>query len=70
MVKETWVQSLGEKDPLEKEMETHYSCLGNPKDRGAWWAAVHGVTKEPDLTTQQQQIIESPYSATSLVLHS
>ena len=21
-----------------------YSCLGNPMDRGAWWAAVHGVT--------------------------
>ena len=19
-------------------------------DRGAWWAAVHGVTKEPDMT--------------------
>ena len=22
-----------------------YSCLGNPKDRGAWWATVHGVGK-------------------------
>ena len=22
-----------------------YSCLGNPIDRGAWWATVHGVTK-------------------------
>ena len=22
-----------------------YSCLENPMDRGAWWAAVHGVTK-------------------------
>ena len=22
-----------------------YSCLGNPMDRGAWQAAVHGVTK-------------------------
>ena len=22
-----------------------YSCLGNPMDGGAWWAAVHGVTK-------------------------
>ena len=21
-----------------------YSCLENPMDRGAWWAAVHGVT--------------------------
>ena len=23
----------------------HYSCLGNPKDRKAWWATVHGVAK-------------------------
>ena len=22
-----------------------YSCLENPTDRGAWWAAVHGVAK-------------------------
>ena len=22
-----------------------YSCLGNAINRGAWWAAVHGVTK-------------------------
>ena len=22
-----------------------YSCLENPMDRGAWWAAVHGVMK-------------------------
>jgi len=22
-----------------------YSCLENPMGRGAWWAAVHGVSK-------------------------
>ena len=22
-----------------------YPCLGNPMDRGAWWAAVHGSAK-------------------------
>ena len=27
-----------------------YSCLGNPMDRGAWWAIVHGVAKEWDMT--------------------
>ena len=27
-----------------------YSCLGNPMDRGAWWATVHGVPKESDMT--------------------
>ena len=44
---ETWVQSLGQEDPLEKEMATHSSILAckNPMDRGAWWATPHGVTK-------------------------
>ena len=46
---ETWIQSLGWKDPLEKEMATH-SCLGNPLDRGARQATVHGVAKESDMT--------------------
>ena len=26
-----------------------YSCLENPMDRGAWWATVHGVAKNPAL---------------------
>ena len=28
----------------------HYSCLGNPINRGAWRTIVHGVTKELDTT--------------------
>ena len=45
-MQETRVQSLGWEDPLEKEMSTplQNSCLGNPMDKGAWQAAVHGVT--------------------------
>ena len=27
-----------------------YSCLENPMDRGAWWAIVHEVAKESDMT--------------------
>ena len=27
-----------------------YSCLGNPMNRRAWWATVHGITKESDRT--------------------
>ena len=27
-----------------------YFSLGNPMDRGAWLAIVHGVTKESDMT--------------------
>ena len=47
-MQETQVQSLGQEDPLEKEMATHSSILAwriNPMDRGAWRATVHGVTK-------------------------
>ena len=29
----------GKGNPLQ------YFCLGNPMDRGIWWAVVHGVTK-------------------------
>ena len=40
-----WERSLGggHGNPLQ------YSCLENPMDRGAWWAAVHRVT-ESDVT--------------------
>ena len=39
------IWSLLQEGSLEKEMATQYSCLGNPKDRRAWWAIVHRVTK-------------------------
>ena len=41
------VGSLGQEDPLEKGNGNpfHCSCLGNPMDRGAWQAAVHGAAK-------------------------
>ena len=46
-MRETWVQSLGQEDPLEKEMATYFqsSCLENSMDGGTWWATVHRVTK-------------------------
>ena len=32
-----------------------YSCLGNPMDRGAWWATVRGLQRVGhDLMTKQQ----------------
>ena len=34
-MQQTWVQPLGQEDPLEKEMETH-SYLEKPMVRGAW----------------------------------
>ena len=29
-----------------------YSCLGNSMDRRAWWAIVHGLSNEEDMTWQ------------------
>ena len=51
-MQEMWVQSLGGKDHLEKEMATHssISCLENPMDRGAWQAIVYCVIEELDMT--------------------
>ena len=48
---EMWVWSLGEEDPLEKEMATHSSILAweNPMGWEAWQATVHGVAKELDM---------------------
>ena len=46
---ETWVRSLGREDPWRREwLPTQNSCLENPVDRGAWWATVHGGSKELD----------------------
>ena len=42
------VQSLGQEDPLEEGMATHW----NPMDREAWWATVHRVTKRWTLLKQ------------------
>ena len=46
-MQETWVQSLGWEDLLEEGKATHSSILAwrIPRDRGAWWATVHGVAK-------------------------
>ena len=54
-MQETWVQPLGREDSPEKEVTPHcsifffsllqYSCLGNPMDRGAYRAIVHGITE-------------------------
>ena len=37
------VQSLGQEG--ENGNPLQYSCLENPMDKGAWWAAVHSVAK-------------------------
>ena len=49
---ETQVRSLGwEESPGEGNGDPlQYSCLDNPMGRGAWWATLHGVSKDLDIT--------------------
>ena len=46
-MQETAVRSLGQEDPLEKEMATHSSIFAwkNSMDRGIWQATVHRIAK-------------------------
>ena len=48
---EIGLRSLGQEDPLEEGMATHFSILAwrIPMDRGAWQAIVHRVV-ELDMT--------------------
>ena len=56
-MRETWVQSPGWEDPLEEGMATHSSILTwrVSKDRGAWWAAVYGVSKSQTRLSNSSQ---------------
>ena len=36
-----WVEKI----PWRRKWHPQYSCLENPMDGGAWWAAVHGVAR-------------------------
>ena len=57
---ETWVQSLGWEDPLEKGTAIHSSILTwrIPMDRGAWQAIVHGVANsQTQLSNEAKHMI-------------
>ena len=43
MILPIYVGGEGNGNPLQ------CSCLGNPLDREAWWATVHGVKKKSDM---------------------
>ena len=43
-MQETWVQSLGQEERLEKGMAIHSSIPAwRIPGQGGWWATVHGV---------------------------
>ena len=60
-MQETWVLSLGQKDPLEEGMATHSSVLAwkIPMDRGAWQAT---VSQRVGLSTHACTITTFPVS--------
>ena len=58
-MQETWVRSLGQEDfPGEGNgSPVQYSCLEKPMDRGAWRAAVHGVTQSQTRPSNRARIL-------------
>ena len=50
----------GPSNPLQ------YFCLENPKDRGTWWATVHGVAKSQ---TQMKQLNTHTHTHTHTCTH-
>ena len=49
-MQETQVWFLNQKDPLEKEMATHFSIFaGKSHGQGAWQATIHEVSIESDM---------------------
>ena len=54
----SWIRE-GNGNPLQ------CSCLENPRDRGAWWAAVYGVTQS---RTRLKQISSSSNNNESMIL--
>ena len=44
------ILGLGRFSGVENGNPLQYSCLEYSMDIGAWWATVHGVTKELNMT--------------------
>ena len=56
-----WIPGSGRSPGEGNDNPLRYSCLGNPMDRGAWWATVHGSQRVGhDLETRQHQWVHRP----------
>ena len=49
--REKTMENLNKKGVKGNGNPLQYSCLENPMDGGAWWAAVYGVTQSRTLLT-------------------
>ena len=56
------IPGSGRSPGVESDSPLQYSCLENPRDRGAWWADVRGVaqsrTRLKRLSSSSRQIRE------------
>ena len=50
-----WIPGLGRCPGGGHDKPLQYSCLENPKDRGAWPATVHGVTESDTTATNREK---------------
>ena len=69
---ETQVRSLGQEDPPRggHGNPLQYSCLENPKDRGAWWATVHRAAKSwTQLKRLSTHELSAPWEAHNHMKH-
>ena len=64
-MQESLVRSLGQEDPLAKEMATHSSTLDwrIPINKEAWWATVHGMAR-----VRHNLIISPPQTYTNFTI--
>ena len=46
-----------------RQWQLQYSCLENPRDRGAWWAAIYGVAQS---RTRLKRLSSSSSSSSSM----
>ena len=53
-----WIPDSGRSPGEGQGNPLQYSCLENPKDRGAWQATVHGVTKSWTLKSMRLPLLE------------
>ena len=56
------ISGSGRSPGRENGYPLQYSCLGNPKDRGAWWDTVHGGHKRVGYNLETKQKL-SNYTA-------
>ena len=57
-----WILGLGRSSGGGNGNPLQYPCLENPMDRGAWWATVHGVPKESDMTERLTLLLSYQFS--------